>query len=387
MTPAGVPSGLRVAALTGACLLVLAATVYLVVRVLVALAPLTLAVVAALLMTALVAPVPNALRRVGAPPWLAALTGVLTLLAAVALPLTLVGNRVVGQWPHLSRQLDEGLVRIRELVLDGPLPISERQMNALVAGLTRAARRAAPDLAGTAEAATQAVAALLISLLLLFFLLKDGAQMARWLLAWAPERHRPVLAEAAREGWRTLVSYIRGSVVIALVDATGIGVGLALIGVPLALPLALLTFVAAFVPIVGATVAGAVAVLVALVGNGVTDALLALAVVIGVQQVEGHLLQPLIMGRALRLHPAVVLVTVTAGTLLGGIAGAVVAVPTMAIAYRVTRVIQSPNPDTTLSEGRGNSGAEGDSGESSSAGEAGGSGKPGGLGEPGGSGE
>ncbi|REE97753.1 AI-2E family transporter [Thermomonospora umbrina] len=350
--PASVPPGLRSAALVTACLLVIATAVYLVVQVLVDLAPLTLAIVAALLMTALVGPVPHGVRRLGGPAWLGALVGLATLLAAVGLPLALVGNRVVTQWSSLSRQTNEGLGRVRDYLLDGPLPVSERQLDALVHGLSTAARRAAPDPVGTAETASQAVGALLISLLLTFFLLKDGPQMTRWLLDLAPERHRTTVAEAAQAGWRTLVSYIRGTFVIAGVDAAGIGVGLALIGVPLALPLALLTFVAAFVPIVGATVAGAVAVLVALVGNGVTDALLALAVVIGVQQLEGHLLQPLIMGRALRLHPAVILVTVMAGTLLGGVAGAVVAVPIVAIAYRVTRSIQGrdasgshPTPD------------------------------------------
>ena len=126
---------------------------------------------------------------------------------------------------------------------------------------------------------------------------------------------------------------------VALVDAVGIGIALVLIGVPFALPLALLTFVAAFVPIIGAVLAGAAAVLIAFVSGGLTDALLVLAAVLAVQQAESHLLQPLIMGRTLHLHPVVVVVAVAAGTLAAGIAGAVVAVPLVAVVYRIVRVL------------------------------------------------
>ncbi|MBA9001666.1 AI-2E family transporter [Thermomonospora cellulosilytica] len=332
----GVPAGLRVAAVTGAYLLIIALAVYLVVNVLVRLAPLTLAIVAALLMTALVQPVSNGLRRLRAPAWAAALGGLLALLGAIALPLTLIANRVVGQWDSLSRQTEQGLHRVREWLVTGPLPVSERQLDAAVDGLVTALRNAAPDPVGGATAAAQVLTSIVLALVLLFFLLKDGEQMARWTLGLVPDRHRPRVSAAAAAGWRTLVAYIRGTFLVAAVDAVGIGTGLAIIGVPLALPLALLTFVAAFIPIVGATLAGAIAVLVALVSNGITDALLALGVVLAVQQAEGNLLQPLIMGRALRLHPAVILVVVTAGTLLAGVAGAVVAVPIAAITYRVT---------------------------------------------------
>lgn len=335
-----VPAGLRIAAITGAYLLIIVLAVYLIVTVLVRLAPLTLAVVAALLTTALVQPVTNGLRRLRAPAWVAALGGVLTLLVAIALPFALITNRVVGQWDHLRRQTEEGLLRVREWLVNGPLPVSERQLDAALDGIIAGLRGAAPDPVGGATAAAQVLTAIVLALVLLFFLLKDGEQMARWTLGLVPERHRSRVSAAATAGWRTLVAYIRGTFMVAAVDGIGVGIGLAIIGVPLALPLALLTFVAAFIPIVGATLAGAVAVLVALVSNGVADALLALGVVLAVQQAEGNLLQPLIMGRALRLHPAVILVVVTAGTLLAGVAGAVVAVPIVAITYRVARSLR-----------------------------------------------
>jgi predicted PurR-regulated permease PerM len=143
----------------------------------------------------------------------------------------------------------------------------------------------------------------------------------------------------ARAGWDALTGYVRATVIIAAADAIGIGVALLLVGVPLALPLVTLTFVAAFVPLIGATVAGAAAVLVALVANGPTAALIVLAAVIAVQQTEGNLLEPLVMGRTVRLHPAVILVAVSAGTVLAGVAGAVVAVPLTAVAYRVASTL------------------------------------------------
>ncbi|RAY15683.1 AI-2E family transporter [Actinomadura craniellae] len=330
-----VPLALRVAALGGACVLIVGATIYAVGSLLGRVAPLSLAVVVALLLTALISPVAAVLRRIGAPSWLAALGGLLSLLLAIALPLAVVSNRTAAQWPELRRSVGGGLQHLRDLLLNGPLPITQRQLDSAVDGLVKAARKAAPDPVGGATAAAEVVTGILLALVLLFFLLRDGPQIWQWALRAAPEQARHRVDVAARAGWQTIVSYVRGTVLVALVDALGIGTALLLIGVPLALPLTLLTFMAAFIPIVGATVAGAVAVLVALVSNGVTDALLVLGAVLLVQQAEGHLLQPLIMGRALRLHPAVVLMAVTAGTLLGGIAGAVIAVPLTAVTYRV----------------------------------------------------
>ena len=164
--------------------------------------------------------------------------------------------------------------------------------------------------------------------------------MWHWVLRRMTGPNRTVTAEAGRAGWRTLGSYSRGTMLIAAIDALGIGLALVLLGVPLALPLALITFLGGFVPIIGATVAGAVAVLVALAANGPTTALLVLAAVIAVQQIEGNLLEPLVMKRQVQLHPAVILVVVTAGTLIAGIAGAFVSVPIAAVAYRVIDTVQ-----------------------------------------------
>lgn len=329
------PGPYRTATLAAAGMLVLAAAVALIGWLLILLAPLTLAVVAALLLTALFGPIADGLRRIGAPGWLAALGALLALLLIVAGPLALIANQAISQATDLEEQLVEGLDQVRSLLIDGPLPITQTQLDAAVDGLVATLGATAPDPLAGATTALQTLAAMAIALVLFFFLVRDGARMWQWLLALAPVSRRGQVDSAARGGWQTLVAYVRGTVVVAGIDAIGIGLALVLLDVPLALPLAFLTFLAAFIPIVGAIVAGAAAVLVALVSNGLTDALLVLGAVIVVQQVESNLLQPLVMGRALRLHPAVVLVAVTIGTLLGGIAGAVVAVPVTAVTYRV----------------------------------------------------
>ncbi|MFA1542514.1 AI-2E family transporter [Actinomadura monticuli] len=339
-----VPSALRSAAAVAACLLLVAGAVWLVVYLLFKVMALTMAVVAALLLTALVAPVARLVRRLRAPAWAAALSGLLTLLLAIAGALALAGDQVAGQWREMSHGLSAGLHRARDRIVNGPLPISERQLDDTIDGLIKAARRASPDPMTGASVAAEVAAATLLSLFLLFFMLKDGPGMWDWIMRLVPARRRAKIDAAGRAGWGALVSYVHGIVLIALVDAAGIGLALVLIGVPFALPLTLLTFVAAFIPFVGAVVAGAAAVIIAFVSGGLTDALLVLGAVIAVQQAESHLLQPLIMGRTLNLHPVVVVVSVTAGSLLAGIAGAIIAVPVVAVAYRVASVLSADDP-------------------------------------------
>ena len=341
------PAGLLRAGLVCGSILLVAAVVLLAARLLVRLAPVTLAVVAALLLTALVIPAVDALARRRVPRGLAALAGVLGLLAVLVAPLVLVGQQAGSQFGDLGGRLDEGIARIRDWIT-GTLPVSEQQLDQTWQQARDAAAEAVPSPASGASLATETLGAALLALVLLFFLLKDGHHMWSWLLGRIPHSFRARTDAAGSAGWHTLAGYVRGTVVVAAVDAVGIGAALLIVGVPLALPLALLTFVAAFVPIIGATVAGAAAVLVALVANGPTDALIILAAVIAVQQAEGNLLEPLVMGRAVRLHPAVILLAVAAGTVLGGVAGAIVAVPITAVTYRVITTLSSTRngPDT-----------------------------------------
>lgn len=168
--------------------------------------------------------------------------------------------------------------------------------------------------------------------------------MWRWVLSWVPAVRRHTVGSAGREAWVTLTSYVRGTVVIALLDATGIGATLFIVGVPLAAALTLLVFLGAFVPFLGATISGALAVLVTLVTVGAFEAVIVLAAVLIVQQVEGSVLQPFVMGRAVRLHPVAILLAISIGALLAGVVGAIIAVPILAVTYRVADFLHTDPP-------------------------------------------
>ncbi|MFS2295495.1 MAG: AI-2E family transporter, partial [Actinomadura sp.] len=279
-----VPPALRNTAAVAACILVIVAALGVLIYLALKVASLVMAVISALLLTALVMPVARQVRRLRAPAWVAALAGLLTVLAAVGGSVALVGNQVAAEWDEMRRSLTQGLRRAQSQIV-ATLPINERQLDSAIDGLLSAMRRGSPDPVAGASMATRVGAAVLLALFLLFFMLKDGRSMWEWVLRLVPERRREKVDTAGLAGWQALGQYVRGIVLVALVDAIGIGVALVLIGVPFAVPLALLTFVAAFVPIIGAVLAGAAAVLIAFVSGGLADALLVLAAVLVVQQV------------------------------------------------------------------------------------------------------
>ncbi|MGK5671398.1 AI-2E family transporter [Micromonospora sp. URMC 106] len=336
---AALPWLVRSAVVWSACLVVVVAGLYLLGKIAVLLAPLAIALAATVFLTALLDPVQLALRRLRLPASLAALLTVLLLLGVLFGVGALVWNLTAGQFSELSRELSQGLGRTRDFVTS-TLPVSDQQLDRLLDQARQGAGQGSVDPVSGARTAAEVLGSALLALVLLFFLLKDGRSMWHWLLSRATGPNRPVTAEAGRVGWRTLGAYSRGTMMIAAIDAIGIGLALVLLRVPLAFPLALITFFGGFIPIIGATVAGAVAVLVALAAKGPFTALLVLAAVIAVQQIEGNLLEPLIMKRQVRLHPAVILVAVTAGTLIAGIAGAFVAVPITAVVWRVIDTVQ-----------------------------------------------
>lgn len=235
------------------------------------------------------------------------------------------GNEIV-------RRLGDLLERAREV-----LPVEPQALESLVERAPQMLReRAGSIFSGVVSGVTtlgEVLAGILLTLVLVFFMLRDGPQMADWLVERVPPRaYRQDARAMAERSWKTLRGYFRGVLIVALADAVGIGLGLLLIGVPLVLPLSLLVFLGAFIPIVGAFLTGLLAVLVALASGGLVDALLVLGVVLLVQQLEGNVLEPLVMGRAVPLHPIVILLAVTMGGILAGIAGAFVAVPLAAMA-------------------------------------------------------
>ncbi|MFI7604262.1 AI-2E family transporter [Micromonospora sp. NPDC049366] len=343
----GLPVGLLRAAVVCGSALVVAVTLALAVWALARIGPVTLAVAAALLAASLLMPLVDRLARLRLPRALAALAGVLVLVLVLVLPLALLGQQLVDQFDDLGRQLDEGIARTRSWLVGGPLPIDEKDLDAVWAQFRAALSRGGPDPAASAYLAVETVGAIALALVLLFLILKDGHRMWAWVVDRLPERHRSTARLMGTGGWDALSGYMRGTLLVAAVDAAGIGLALFLVGVPLVLPLAFLTFVSAFIPIIGATLAGAAAVLVALVADGPTAALIVLAAVIGVQQAEGNLLQPLIMGHTVRLHPAVILVAVSAGAVLAGVAGALVSVPLVAASYRALSALAAARDGPT----------------------------------------
>ncbi len=329
----------RVIAVSGASL-ALAGVGWLLFWLLLRIPLLTFALAVAVLLTALAAPLAGALRRVGLRPALSAFLAVLAL-AGVLLGIGfLVGFRTVSAMRDLTRPLAAAIDRIRVWLIEGPLGLDPQQVAEIRNEIVTRLYQAGPSPTAGARMAVYVLGATILVAFLVFFFLKDGDGMWAWLLERVSERRRAQVDGAGRSAWTTLAHYVRGTVVVALIDAVGIGAGLLVLGVPLWISLTLLTFVGAFIPLLGATVSGAVAVMVTLVTNGTTDAIIILVVVLVVQQVEGNLLQPLIMGRALHLHPAAILVAVTAGGLLLGVAGALLAVPFMAVTYRVLEYVR-----------------------------------------------
>jgi putative heme transporter len=293
--------------------------------------PLTIA----LLLAALLAPAVARLRRLGVPRTLATAIVVVGGLAAVVGTLTLVINAFIDGLPQLRDNALQGLQEIQRWLREGPLDLSQNQLNSLLDSAQSALRDNQDRLTDlgitTASTAVEVLSGTFLVLFALFFFLRDGRMIWRFGVNLLPAQAREPLDQAGLASWRSLVSYVRATVLVAFIDAVGIGVGLALLKVPLALPLAALVFLTAFIPIIGATLSGAVAVLVALVTNGPLTALVVLIIVIAVQQIEGHLLQPLIMGRAVAIHPLAVIVGIASGLVLGGIVGALIAVPIIAV--------------------------------------------------------
>lgn len=306
----------------------------------------TIPLVIALILASAFNPVMTFMRRRGVPSVLAT---IITLLAIVII-LSLLGWLIVwavrDQWDDLYSQAEDGfqslLAWIQSLNLDFLQP---EQIDDFVASLTdfvTSAQFGSGAIAGVSAVASF-VTGLVLMVTILFFFLKDGPQMWEFLLR--PFRGANYL-RARRIGDKTttvLGSYIRGTATVAAVDAIGILIGLLILQVPLAIPLAVLVFLLAFIPIVGATVAGILAALVALVANDWVNALAVVGVVVVVNQLEGNFLQPVLMGRSMKLHPFVILVALTVGTVLGGIVGAVLAVPIAAAAWGVIQVWDGPD--------------------------------------------
>lgn len=305
----------------------------------------TIPVLLALIIASAMHPVVSWLRRHKVPSVLATLAVLLGVLVVLGLVGWLIVVAVIAQWPDLQKSAISGFQQLQDAVDHLPFSISDQQVDQVVDGVQgflTSSQFGSGALAG-ASATANFLTGLVLMIVVLFFFLKDGPAIWEFLL-------RPFTGarydRARRVGDRvvqTLGGYVRGTASVAAVDAIGIGVGLAIVGVPLALPLAVVVFITAFIPIVGATAAGILAALVALVANGPVAALIVVGIVVLVNQLEGNLLQPVLMGKTLKLHGLVILIGLTAGTVLAGITGAIISVPLLAAAWGAVQVWGGPD--------------------------------------------
>jgi len=349
---AQVPYGVDLAAAWAWRFLVIAAAGYLVFRVIGFFSVIALPLAISLLLAALVVPLVRVLSR-ALPGKLAAAVVVVGGLAVVALLLTFVGQQVATGATDLAASVVEGIGRIRDWLETGPFKVSDSQLDGYLQEVQRAITESTREggvLTRVGEVGTalgHVVAGFFIVLFATYFFIADGDRIWAWVVRLAPRAARVRVDSSGRVAWRSLTQFVRATVIVAAVDALGIMLVAAVLGVPFVLAIGVLVFLGAFVPMIGATIAGTVAVLVALVDQGPIDALLMLLGVIVVQQLEGHVLQPFLMGRFVSVHPLGVIVAIGCGVLVAGIAGALVAVP---LASAVNAVGEHLARDTEVGE-------------------------------------
>ncbi|WP_427889358.1 AI-2E family transporter [Kribbella sp. GL6] len=299
-----------------------------------------------ILLTALLVPVTKGLQKLRIPRGLAAGVTVIATIIVVAGLLTLVGTQIAGQFEDLSKQVGEGVQKLRDLarinfgLTDSDITNLFKQIQKQITSGGALGQQAA----AVGTTATHVVAGLFISLFCLFFFLYQGEQIWAWLVRLFPRRARDKADSSGRRAWVSLTAFVRATVIVAAVDAIGISLGAAILGLPLVSAIGILVFVGAFIPVVGALVSGIVAVLVALVAKGPIIAIVMLAVVIGVQQLEAHVLQPFLMGRAVSVHPLAVILAIATGVVIAGIVGALVAVPTAAVLNAIVNHLAGNDP-------------------------------------------
>lgn len=295
----------------------------------------------ALILTALFLPAVDWLHRRRVPRSLAVILVFLLGLGALGGLLTFVVTRFIEGLPHLVDQITVSIDSLRDWAANGPLELGQQQINnAVDSAIGTLQQRQAEITSGvmsTASALAKFVTGFFITIFMLIVFLHGGRSIYEFVTRIVPVQVRERVRDAGRSGFTTLTGYVQGTFVVALVDGIGIGIGLLVLGIPLALPLASLVFLGAFVPFVGAMVTGFLAVVIAILAKGWLYGLFTLGLVLAVQQLEGNVLQPLIMGRAVRLHPLAVLVALTAGGVVAGIIGVLLAVPLLAFLDHAVR--------------------------------------------------
>lgn len=325
------PRGLRVTTAYAWRFVVIAIAAGILIWLVIQLKLLVIPLLVAILVTALLWPAFTWMLARRVPKWLALVVSVLGAIAIVGGLLWLAIWQITRQWASVQARTGEAIEQFRQYLIDGPLHLTSAQIDDLLGQAGAFLQQQADLLWSGALAVGSTVGHVLTGLVLTLFILlctlADGAGIWRWVVRLFPRAARDDVDGAGKAGWKTVVTYARTQLLVATIDATGIALGAFLLGVPLAIPIGVLVFLGAFIPFVGAVVTGALAVFLALVYNGPWIALWMLVVVLAVQQIEGHILQPLLMGSAVKVHPLAVVLVVAGGAMIAGIPGALFAVP------------------------------------------------------------
>lgn len=337
----------KMAAWSWRLLIILAAVVallWVVAKVEVIVVPVALAT----MLAALLVPLVDWLDRRGAPRGGGVALVLLSSFAILGGMLTFVVSQFVSGLPGLVEQVTASIDSLQTWLVDGPAHLSREQIDhagdSAIQALRDNQEKLTSGALSTASTVTEIVTGALLVFFTLIFFLHGGRNIWDFVTKIVPTDVRSRVTDAGRAGFHSLIGYVRATFVVALVDAVGIGTGLAIMGVPLALPLASLVFLGAFIPLVGAIVTGFLAVIVALLTKGAVYALITLGLIIAVQQLEAHILQPLVMGRAVSLHPLAVVLGIAGGGVLAGIVGALLAVPVIAFVNSAMRVLVADDP-------------------------------------------
>ncbi|MBT0770494.1 AI-2E family transporter [Kineosporia sp. J2-2] len=352
--PAELPHGLRVSAAWAWRVLLIAGTVWLLWRIFSQYQVIFVPLLVALMLSALLKPLHRGLsrgeNRAGLPNAAAALLTVFLTIVFVAGLMTLIGQQAVTGFDDLRDDAADGITELQAQLARGPLNVTSDQLDEYVTSIQDSIRGngGSEIVSGALEVTNTAghvLTGIFIVLFSTYFFLSGGDRMWEWVVGLFPAPTRDKVRGSGVRAWATLTAYVRATVIVAIVDGVGVGVGAAFLGVPLAFPLGMVVFIGAFVPIVGALVSGAAAVLVALVAGGFWDAVIMLGIVIAVQQLEAHVLQPFLLGRAVRVHPLAVIIAISAGVLLAGIVGALFAVPFVAVANVIGEYLAGRDPE------------------------------------------
>jgi predicted PurR-regulated permease PerM len=349
---AQVPFGMDLAAAWSWRFLVVVGAGYVVSQVIAKFSLVVLPLVIALLLTALIIPLVHLLVRIGIRRGLASILVVIGSIAVISLLITFAGQQIAQGADDLAKQVVTGLEQIRVWLKTGPLHVSDNQINDYIKAaqdaVTSSNDRIVERVTEVGAAVGHIVAGFFIILFATYFFLADGARIWAWVVRLFPRASRARADSSGRVAWTSLTAFVRATVLVAFTDALGVMIVAAILQVPFVFAIGVLVFLGAFIPMIGATLSGSVAVLVALVDQGPVVALIMLGGVIAVQQLEAHVLQPFLLGRLVSLHPLGVIVAIAAGVLVAGIAGALVAVPLVAA---LNAVVQHLN-DTSRTERR-----------------------------------